>query len=553
MANFGSSQSELLLRYRLGLEHALAAANFLNNPNLVILQALAIFLGLVRMHENPRYVWMMTGLVVRISQYLGLQRDGTHFGHLTPFEIEMRRRVWWCIVMLDLRASEDQGTDLTIAIDSFDTKLPSNINDSDISPETKKMPLERDGMTDTSEARIFYGPGDIMRQLTVASAQGGSAAGLQEQSRLLEKLCQKFEEINFPYKTEPENIVYSIAVTITRLVMAKMTLIVHLPVLFSSPSEQFSQDMRTKLLVSAIEVAEYNHSLNTEQVSRRWRWVYQTYTHWHAIVYMTMEISRRAWSPIVERAWVSLHSTWLIPSQARAAKSTPVWVPLRKLMNRARKHRDVELIRLRADQRAAAELELEDQNIVLQSSPIALTNESNPDALLKRWRQLVGLPTGLSDFGQGHCDNSIHQVSTGQWTTTSAPMHSFNDGTFSLVYDPISFQMGGNGISQSMENTNSIAPAPSIAEPFNSGHDMTNSFASYIPSTSTAQDSSDLNMGFGTVPWLWADMAFDTFTNPGVDSVSISTDSDSEVNWYNWVESAKGLENSAWLKSDSWN
>src|SRR5215469_13666441 len=146
MTNFGSSKTDLSLKYRLGLEHALAKADFLNVPDIVLVQALALFLCLVRRHDSPRFVWMMTGLLIRMAQYLGLQRDGTHFEHLTPFEIEMRRRVWFTVGMLDMRASEDQGTDMTITNGSFDTKAPLNINEADIDPESKQMPPERDGV-----------------------------------------------------------------------------------------------------------------------------------------------------------------------------------------------------------------------------------------------------------------------------------------------------------------------------------------------------------------------------------------------------------------------
>ena len=137
MINFSASKSELSLRYRLGLEHALAKADFLNFPDIVLIQAFAIFLLLARRHDSPRFVWMMTGLVIRMAQYLGLQRDGAQFKHLTPFEIETRRRVWWAVCILDLRASEDQGTDPAITSGSFDTKMPLNINDVDIDPNSK--------------------------------------------------------------------------------------------------------------------------------------------------------------------------------------------------------------------------------------------------------------------------------------------------------------------------------------------------------------------------------------------------------------------------------
>lgn len=56
------------------------------------------------MQENtdPCSLWTLLGVAVRIGQGLGLHRDGTSLG-LSPFEIEMRRRLWWNIVVLDAR------------------------------------------------------------------------------------------------------------------------------------------------------------------------------------------------------------------------------------------------------------------------------------------------------------------------------------------------------------------------------------------------------------------------------------------------------------------
>src|SRR6266699_1742475 len=55
--NFGKSKADLSLRYRLGLEYSLAKADFLNVPDLVLVQAFAIFLLLARRHDSPRFVW----------------------------------------------------------------------------------------------------------------------------------------------------------------------------------------------------------------------------------------------------------------------------------------------------------------------------------------------------------------------------------------------------------------------------------------------------------------------------------------------------------------
>lgn len=552
MTNFGASKTDLNLKYRLGLEHALAKADFLNVPDLVLVQAFVLFLCLVRRHDSPRFVWMMTGLVIRMALYLGLQRDGTHFEHLSPFEIEIRRKVWWAVCMLDVRASEDQGTDLTITYGSFDTRIPSNFNDVDIDPETKKMPTERDGLTDMSVARINYGMGDIVMHMTAPSVRG-DVAGLEDQSRLLNGIYQTFEQGYCQYTTEPGNIAYWVGVNIARLVMAKMTLIIYLPVLFSSPSKDISEEIRTKLLIAAIEVAEYNHMLNAEQACRQWRWVYQTYTHWHSIVYLMLEISRRPWSPIVERAWVALHSSWLIPAQTHMDKNLRIWVPLRKLMHKACRHRDTELDRLRADHQAAARLEMEDQKIPLPSSSGPFPTGSSVDIFRERWRQLVAISEEPGDskpvsrtHGAESADSLMHTTYTNQ--PTGKFMNAYIPGVFSsnMTLEPKYPGTSGQQASQTQKSSNigdlEQANATNASSEFASGQTVGPSSDPFP--TDSVDWSDNRSMGPGSVSWLWtdADSSANVFPNLDMDSIDVNMDLDGEVNWYNWVESAKGME-----------
>jgi hypothetical protein len=119
---WGEDRGVLLSRYRFGLEQALARANFLYCDEIIILQAFVVFLILLRRNDDARTIWTMTGLVVRIAQALGVHRDGSHFG-LMPFEIEMRRRLWWQVCILDARSSEDHGCDPTIFEAHFDSKM----------------------------------------------------------------------------------------------------------------------------------------------------------------------------------------------------------------------------------------------------------------------------------------------------------------------------------------------------------------------------------------------------------------------------------------------
>lgn len=506
--NFASTKAELNQKYRLGLENALAKADFLNVPDLVLVQAFAIFILSLSRHESPRFVWMMTGLVIRMGLALGLHRDGTRFEHLTPFEVEMRRRVWKVICALDVRASEDQGTGYSIAVGSFDSKMPLNVNDADIALDSKELPPEREGLTDMSFARLWYRVTEIAMQMM---ENGSRAPSLEEQSDLLQQIYQSLEEGYLQYSTE-SNITYWVAVVIARLVMAKMTLFIYLPVLFTSPNENLSGELRTKLLVSAIEVAEYNHALNAEQACRHWRWMFQTYTHWHAIVYILLEIPRRPWSPLVERAWIALHSVWLIPDQSHMGKNMRVWFPLRKLMANARRHRANELMRLCSDTQAVKQLEVEYSTMQLPSSPVAIsvpheglsTVGSNAvDVVLRRWRQLV---TSQQTLSTGAVDD---RVPAGNSTHTYSSEY-LNSG--------VNLVLGALG-----DHTDNTAPAQPDQN---------------LQRSSSVVLEPHLSANQSDIPWLWSN---EVFSNSNGNPVDMNIEPDGEMNWYDWVESLKGM------------
>ena len=89
--NFDTDKDQLVARYRLGTEQALEQADFLNNPDIIILQALAIYLGVLQHTGETRSAWFLAGVLVRIAVSMKLHRDGSNVANITPFEIEMRR------------------------------------------------------------------------------------------------------------------------------------------------------------------------------------------------------------------------------------------------------------------------------------------------------------------------------------------------------------------------------------------------------------------------------------------------------------------------------
>lgn len=367
-------------------------------------QAFLLFLILVRRHDDTRFAWTLTGLLIRISQALGLHRDGTNFPNLTPFEVEMRRRLFWAVCFLDLRSAEDQGTDLTIIDRTFDTQMPLNINDSDISPESKEFPRPRDGPTDMTFSLIRYEVSAVARRLhTVASASApvcprDASTSLEEREALLSNVHTRVVEKYLNHRDCENNPMYWVAGNVARIIIAKMTLVIYQPLLFPAPGQELlSDDIRARLFNAAIEMFEYNYLLNTDPRCKQWRWLFQTYTVWHAVAFVLIEVTHRPWGVTAERAWAALNSLYSAPAPKpldleKMISHKTIWLPFKKLYFKAKKHRDVEIARLQRDPRAASELDQEYRSRAAPETFGALPGSVKGLAAHDRWRKLVNAP-----------------------------------------------------------------------------------------------------------------------------------------------------------------
>ncbi|KAI0151537.1 hypothetical protein GGR57DRAFT_470599 [Xylariaceae sp. FL1272] len=396
LTNFGTEKSQLIARYRFGTEQALAKANCLNTSDMVVVQAFMLFLVLVRRYDDSRFAWTLTGLLIRIAQSLGLQRDGTHFAGLTPFDIEMRRRLWWAICVLDLRSAEDQGSELIVVERTYDTQFPLNVNDEDLSPDMTELPRERSGPTDMSFCLIRYELCALSRKFhsqanPLAACAIDHNRSVEENEETINDMYRHIEQKYLkPSPDKDKDLLGWVSATITRLIVSKMSLVVYQP-LAQTASTELTSDIRDRLFMSTINVIEYSRVLSTEPKITHWRWLFQTYTQWHAVAYLLLEICRRPWSASVERGWSTMDAIFHSYQPIEFSKPA-IWGPLRKLMLHANRHRQKELTRLRADSQAAQKLDADEQSRIPPATFQHLASSVRGTLARDRWYSLVGLP-----------------------------------------------------------------------------------------------------------------------------------------------------------------
>ncbi|RHZ63390.1 hypothetical protein CDV55_104886 [Aspergillus turcosus] len=342
----GDDRDTAVKRYRFAVEQALSKAGLLNTQSLMLLQAAVLFLIAVRREDDTKFVWSMTAVVLRLAQGIGLHRDGTNFG-LKPFETEMRRRLWWHICLLDIRSAEDHGTDAQIHDRMYDTRLPLNINDDDITLDMQEPPEERVGFTEmtfclvrceitTALKRVSYMcPAGLPHSENTQRPPDACGKLIQEVNKRIEERYTRHCNMDVP--------VQWVCATVARLILAKLWLIVHHPMTRQNPAaSNLTIASRETLFVTSVEVAEFTQLLGQDQSTSKWSWLFVTNLQWHLIAFVLSELCVRPLSPLTDRAWQvvsSLYETWGRTTKHRKGM---LWRPLSRLMKRAAIFREQE-------------------------------------------------------------------------------------------------------------------------------------------------------------------------------------------------------------------
>ncbi|KAH7125921.1 putative C6 transcription factor [Dactylonectria macrodidyma] len=143
----GHARATLRQRYHFATRQALVNASFLKTTETSVLQALVLFLMSCRYVYDSQTYWILTGVAARIAQRMGLHRDGEKLG-LPPFQVQMRRRLFYQLLPLEGVASQMSGAGISIPADAWDTKPPLNVDDNQIWPGMTEPPEEQHGATE---------------------------------------------------------------------------------------------------------------------------------------------------------------------------------------------------------------------------------------------------------------------------------------------------------------------------------------------------------------------------------------------------------------------
>lgn len=114
-------------------------------PTLTTLQAFVLYVEseFIWNRRTQMNCYLLAGTLIRLMLKMGLHRDPSKLPNISPYDGEMRRRLWNLAVQIDLLVAFHIGMPAMIHGIESDTSLPLNFYDEDFDENTKELPAPR--------------------------------------------------------------------------------------------------------------------------------------------------------------------------------------------------------------------------------------------------------------------------------------------------------------------------------------------------------------------------------------------------------------------------
>lgn len=286
---FGRSRSTLMHRFHLATRQALVNASFLTTSDTSVIQALILFLLACRHEYDPNTYWILTGVAVRIAQRMGLHRDGEGLG-LPPFNVQLRRRLFYQLIPLDGIASQLSGTGIAITPESWDTKEPLNINDDQIWPGMTTAPQEQKGATDM----IFCLARACIGKFFARSMRGTAAGDFQHHNAVEPFIKEAESEVEEKYirYCDIVNPLHFLTIGMARSAITSMRIKTRLP----RVRDQTATDAeRKELFQLAHKIIDTDAAAFAHTGLQRYQWhvkSFWAYGSWDSLIYVLTSLRR---------------------------------------------------------------------------------------------------------------------------------------------------------------------------------------------------------------------------------------------------------------------
>ena len=340
----GTTKAVLLPHYVDCTKICLSRARFMSSTSLVVLQALVLHIFCIRDACNPRAVWNLTGVALRIAEGMGMCIDGKLLG-LSPFETEIRRRIWWQLRMHDSRTAELAGQAKFRGFEEDETtpKKPANVSDVDLYPA---MPHAAPESTKPTEMMWGVLRSDLatFAQAQMAKLQRKGKSGLSSEEyaawddlELKDKYIKELEdmiETKHLRFCDPCQPLHFMALLCARIALNIIRFGAHHPRRWAK-LEYVSTSERDFVWGLVIQLLEQYHMLQSSPQIRRFAWNVPYFIQWQAVIHVLDTLRADPLRMDAEKAWRLIKDLYQDNPEMLLSMNKPIIVVVGNLCLRA--------------------------------------------------------------------------------------------------------------------------------------------------------------------------------------------------------------------------
>ncbi|KAG8527919.1 uncharacterized protein KY384_006835 [Bacidia gigantensis] len=321
-AMFSTPKDDLLMRYQSGCRQALSNCSFLRSSDRDSLTALYMYLISVRPSTSPQSLSAVLGIAIRIAQRMGIHMESA-LAKCAVVEAEMRRRLWWSLVLFDTRIGEIANSRPIMLDPTWDCKTPLNVNDTDLRPEMKGSPAAQRSPTEALFAVVRGKLGDFVRHSEfhldfTNPALKPIVQHLQNRSAPEDTQLAKFEQLiedQYLKYCDQDNPIHFMTTWSTRAFLAKFRLLEH-HARHSRSKVRQTETQHDAATSYALRMLECATKIMTSPLTTRFQWMNQSHFPFPAFIQIVQDLRRRPVSNQARQAWETMseaYEAWFDP------------------------------------------------------------------------------------------------------------------------------------------------------------------------------------------------------------------------------------------------
>lgn len=220
---------------------------------------------------------------------------------IPSFEAEMRRRLWWQILLLDSRAAQLSGLSVDFQTRTyFDSRRPLNVNDSDLYPEMSELPPDVESQaTEMISCLVIYEGARFINSRTLADCTDEKL--IDEFIRFLRSKFLRFCDNAIP--------IHLLAHHVTQSVIAQIS-IKGLQARKRNNKLDLTRSDRETLLGWNVDVIECMNSIYSTECLQPYLWFLHGTFPFEPFVHVLLELQRSVDGHLVDRGWNAIDGVY---------------------------------------------------------------------------------------------------------------------------------------------------------------------------------------------------------------------------------------------------